>query len=771
MSFNRLSGLAVFGLCVSLLVGCDMSRYDPISPDKPSGSEKKPIPAGKGDPVTLYSCLIWNSDQIDKAYIPLETGVPADARSESGYFTFVQTGSLDGKSYLMPLLESGVKLPEWGYDNIIVYARDSSFRTVKIQVLLRPSEVEKLSSPTSSDINERLSFIFSHAVNPNVDAVGAIKVYPVLQEGVIKKHITVNSEHGQFFSQEHGSSIEEVTENHSYAYGLSGIMNLFTGNIGGSIKKSSYNRAEYEYIMGTKMFYASQGALRWNNITPLLCIDKNFNDLINNPGSDNYKKYEDTEAGIFALLQDYGSSIVCTASLGAYGEYIYSRKKNISQNSIAWDLKLGLEKYSKSSGNDTSSFPYLKALASLGVKVSADLDKVSPSRKKAFSAEFSTAHEYKRYLETNKTNVDVFVSGGNSLSVNVSNDLSAFNATDDCRNWIICSYLYSVSECDASSNPYPFKSISALVHDTTSVRGKLICDMLRPYKKDGRMTCKFYDMFELPEKQKATPVVLADFRCVLTPVSNGIYPYVGAPKPLMMEGPDGKARLYHALMTGPWTPNLEQIKMQGYVFDFSFNYSNAKKHDVNFYYALDYSDECEGLTDIIMVMDSQPAGYIRYPEDPSKGQTNGKRFIAVKLGNKSTPVEDKIKSVGLYNVECENVNCIMTATGGGEIPINYTPDEISDICRMWNGTPAEGNTYKFANKAEGGREVVKYYTPETGSEYICGAGFGNRNPVMNICWTKIPIKKRVSVDYINNDYPGYYPSEIHEPLVWEADMK
>lgn len=772
MSANCLSRLVAIGLCVSLIVGCDMSRYEAISlPDNPN-PEKKHIPVGTGDPVTLYNCLIWNSDSIDNACIPLETGIPAEAVSESGYFSFVQTCSLDGKSSLRPILEKDVRLPEWGYDNITVFARDSSFRTVKMQVLFRPSEVEKLSEPTSSDINERVSFIFSHAVNPNVDAVGAIKVYPVLQEGAIKKHITINSEHGQYFSQEHGSSIEEVTENHSHSYGLGGILGIFSGNIGGSIKKSSYNKSEYEYIMGTKIFYASQGALRWNNISPLLCIDKNFNDVINNPGSDNYKRYEDTEAGIFSLLQDYGSSIVCTASMGAYGEYVYSRKKNISQHSIAWDLKLGLEKYATPSVRDTSVFPYLKALASMGVKVDADLDKMNPAPEKDFSAEFSTANDYKKYLETNKTNVDVFVCGGNSLSVNVSNDLSAFNATDDCRNWIICSYLYEISERDQLSNPNPFRSVSALVQDSTSVRGKLICDMLRPYKnKDGRWTCKFYDMFEQPKKDEATPIVLADFRCVLTPVTNGIYPYVGAPKPMIMDGPDGKSRVYHALMTGPWTPNLDQIKMQGYVFDFSFNYSNKKKDDVNFYYALDYADECNGLTDIIMVMDSQPAGFVRYPEDPSRGQTNGKRFIAVKLGNKSTPVEDKIKSVGLYNVECENVNCIMTATGGGEIPINYTPDEISDICRMWNGTPAEGNTYKFANKAEGGREVVKYYTPETGSEYICGKGTAARQPVMNICWTKIPIKKRVGVEYINNTYPGYYPSEIHEPLVWDADMK
>lgn len=772
MSANCLSRLVAIGLCVSLIVGCDMSRYEAISlPDNPN-PEKKHIPVGTGDPVTLYNCLIWNSDSIDNACIPLETGIPAEAVSESGYFSFVQTSSLDGKSSLRPILEKDVKLPEWGYDNITVFARDSSFRTVKMQVLFRPSEVEKLSEPTSSDINERVSFIFSHAVNPNVDAVGAIKVYPVLQEGAIKKHITINSEHGQYFSQEHGSSIEEVTENHSHSYGLGGIIGIFSGNIGGSIKKSSYNKSEYEYIMGTKIFYASQGALRWNNISPLLCIDKNFNDVINNPGSDNYKRYEDTEAGIFSLLQDYGSSIVCTASMGAYGEYVYSRKKNISQHSIAWDLKLGLEKYATPSVRDTSVFPYLKTLASMGVKVDADLDKMNPAPEKDFSAEFSTANDYKKYLETNKTNVDVFVCGGNSLSVNVSNDLSAFNATDDCRNWIICSYLYEISERDQLSNPNPFRSVSALVQDSTSVRGKLICDMLRPYKnKDGRWTCKFYDMFEQPKKDEATPIVLADFRCVLTPVTNGIYPYVGAPKPMIMDGPDGKSRVYHALMTGPWTPNLDQIKMQGYVFDFSFNYSNKKKDDVNFYYALDYADECNGLTDIIMVMDSQPAGFVRYPEDPARGQTNGKRFIAVKLGNESTPVEDKIKAVGMYNVECDNVNCIMTATGGAEIPINYTANEINDICRIWNGEAAGNGTYKFSNKSEGGRDVVKFYTPETGSEYICGAGFGNRNPIMNLCWTKLPIKKRVGVEYINNTYPGYYPSEIHEPLVWDADMK
>ena len=131
MSANCLSRLVAIGLCVSLIVGCDMSRYEAISlPDNPN-PEKKHIPVGTGDPVTLYNCLIWNSDSIDNACIPLETGIPAEAVSESGYFSFVQTSSLDGKSSLRPILEKDVKLPEWGYDNITVFARDSSFRTVK----------------------------------------------------------------------------------------------------------------------------------------------------------------------------------------------------------------------------------------------------------------------------------------------------------------------------------------------------------------------------------------------------------------------------------------------------------------------------------------------------------------------------------------------------------------------------------------------------------------------------------------------------------------
>lgn len=808
MSTSRFTVILMTLLFANLIVGCDMSRFEPV--EKPVHKKDDPgipIPAGSGDPVTLYRCVVWNSDNVGRASIPLETEKPVDAVSEGGYFTFSQTTSVDGKSFLVPQFKEGAKIPELGYDNVYVFSKDSTYLTQKVRVILRPSEMEKLSPSSTTNTDERMSFIFSHAVNPNVDAVGAIKVYPVLQEGAIKSHITIDNDHGQYTSQEHGSSIKDVQESHNYSFGLGGtFLSLFAGNIGGSMKKTTHNRTEYEYIMGTKMFYASQGALRWNDIDPLLCIDKSFNDLINNPGSAIYKKYEDTEEGIFELLRDYGSSIVCTASLGAYGEYVYSRKKSISEQSIAWDLKVGLEMSKKAAGRDTSVFSYLRALQTLGVKVNTDLDKLSPPKSKKFSGEFSTEHDYKKYLETVKTNVDVFVCGGNSLTVNVTNDLSPFNATEDCSKWIICSYLYHMSDKDIQSNPNPFRSVSTLVYDTTSVRGKIICDLLKPYTKDNRQSCKFYDMFEQPKKQEPSEVVLADFRCVLSTKANGIYPNVGTPEPMIMTGPDGKERLYYATMTGPWTPNIEQLYMQGYVFDASFNESNKKKYNVNFYYALDYSDECYGLTDIrVLRKDMVPQGFVRHPEDICKGETNGSRFIGVKPGNADTPDKEKIRAVGIYNDEVyvsddekktrSYPNAILTATGGAEIPINYTVGEINDIRRIWNGTEKEVEEYIvpysqleepkiiksiktcFENKFEDGKPVVRFYCTDDVdennnilSDNVIGKGIGERTPVMSLCWTKLPITKRVSVSYMDFGIPGYYASEIHHPLIWEADM-
>lgn len=813
MSTRRFTVILMTLLFANLIVGCDMSRFEPVEKPVQEQEEEEPevqVPAGTGNPVTLYRCVVWNPDNIGSASIPLETEKPVDAVSAGGYFTFSQRASVDGNSVLVPQIKEGAKIPELGYDNVYVFAKDSSFLTQKVRIVLRPSEMEKLSATSTTNTDERMSFIFSHAVNPNVDAVGAIKVYPVLQEGALKGHITIDNNHGQYSSQEHGSTIEDVQESHNYSFGLGGtFLSLFSGNIGGSIKKSSHNRAEYEYIMGTKMFYASQGALRWNDIDPLMCIDKNFNDLINNPGSAIYKKYEDTEEGIFELLRDYGSSIVCTASLGAYGEYIYSRKKTISEQSIAWDLKAGLE-MSKKASPDTSIFSHLRALQTLGVKVDANVDKLSPPKSKKFSADFSTEHDYKQYLEATKTNVDVFVCGGNSLTVNVNNDLSPFNATEDCSKWIICSYLYHISDDDIESNPNPFRPVSALVYDPTSVRGKIICDLLKPYTKDNRQSCKFYDMFEQPQEQKPSDVVLADFRCVLTKSLNKDYPNVGSPEPIIMAGPDGKERLYFATMTSPWTPNQKQLFMQGYVFDASFNQSNAKTYNVNFYYALDYSDECFGITDARIINSQRvPPGFIRHPEDLTKGQTNQSRFIALKPGNADTPDSDKIRAIGIFNEETSNEvdseknlytypNSIMTATGGAEIPVNYTAAEIEDIRRIWNGYEKESvveipyydyttMTYQydtlktmvnhFASKFENEKPVVKFYNnndiDENGvmsSEVMGWTFWGSRKPVMHLCWTKLPITKRVSVSYMDFEIPGYYASEIHHPLIWEADM-
>ena len=146
MSTSRFAKILMVLFFAILFVGCDITGFDPV--EKPVQEKEDPgksVPAGSGDPVTLYRCVVWNSDNVGRASIPLETEKPVDAVSEGGYFTFSQTTSVDGKSFLVPQFKEGAKIPELGYDNVYVFSKDSTYLTQKVRVILRPSEMEKLS--------------------------------------------------------------------------------------------------------------------------------------------------------------------------------------------------------------------------------------------------------------------------------------------------------------------------------------------------------------------------------------------------------------------------------------------------------------------------------------------------------------------------------------------------------------------------------------------------------------------------------------------------
>lgn len=745
--------------------------------------------AHDNDPICLPTCLIWDNQNVSANSIPIVGTRAVTATDDHGYFTFIQKPDGNGGSKLIPTLRQGVTLPERCLDEVTIKT-NSGNQSKLLKIVLRNTgdtikRVMRGPSSTDNAVKARFAYCFAHAINPNIDIVGAVKVYPVLQENALQNLITLNNCRGEVeYHQEHGSDIREISDSHNYNFGLGGTYtNVFTGNLGVNYKSENKNHSEYEYITGTKTYTCRQGALQWNNmelkkngIVSLTYIDENFNKVLNDPTSPQYQRYEDTYEGIARLLKEYGSQLVCTATLGAYAEYRYSRKKSIAENSIAWDLKLSLSYTHKADSIPGSLLTNLRKLRELGINVTANTTDANNALKKGtIEGSFGTEQKFTDYLESNNTSIDVTMKGGSALVAGTDN-ISQFNATDDCSNWIITSYTYGTSE-DAQYNPQAFHSITELCGDTVTPngRGRIIADLLAPIKmEDGRTTCKFYrDYFEQPKEEEPTPIVVADFCCISTPAAHNQVPNSGDPKPLVMEGPDGKKRTYYALMTSPYSNHKN---MQGYVFESSWHHNFVQTTLNYWYYALDYVDQfdtskAKGIVDVQIHHPSDIAkGYIQRGDNTSKGiwGCTRDRYIYVKPGNADTKNSDLITAVGIFDAEKYesrekgNGHEIFASTGGAELAVNATEAEKADFARMWNGNtvPYDYPT-NMKNLTRNGQEIVKFHN----SDHLYAGGWITRSPILDICWSKMPLQRKMTFTYEKDK--GYVPSGIHQPLSWK----
>lgn len=528
--------------------------------------------------------------------------------------------------------------------------------------------VRDVASPTS--VSE---YAYNIGKGTNIFADLGNVTYPVLDFNTIAPQLSdnVNNVQQAIHFEIGGERYDETMSKMSVSVGLDGTSptintkHKFFFSAGATFGQESMDHRikNYEYYLGFYGKVMSEVKLNPDWLLPYeedgtlyTLLDPTINDALNNPGSPIYKNYPDTEEGMFALFDHYGTHVISKAAFGGTYIWMYGRKENAYEHSIGHDASAHVM-FKGTNGEPATTWvevyqkkhssPYISANG-VGSDYDYDYEEASAS----FERSMITGGDANTDIETWEQNF----------------------STEKPDKWVIVSYK-TLDDGDARLIPlYEF------VQDKSSDRYKMMTECWEKYEES-----KYVELYE-------DELVLADF---YMKKSGSQSHEKGEPESFVGTGPDGKKYVYFPMMANG---NFLYGDQRGYAVETNqdkFVEGDTKRCHY-WYYALGYDSECNGITDILFD-NKDHSGFTRRGNHANDGVSGliDNNYTYIKTGTSSTPTSDKIKAVGLYKHDKDvkyKPSLLMATSGGAEMKLPFENSEnIGNFESYWGATSESGH--------------------------------------------------------------------------------
>ncbi len=387
-------------------------------------------------------------------------------------------------------------------------------------------------------------------------------------------------------------------------------------------------------------------------------------DLLNNPKSSLYQRYDNSEQDIYKMYDRYGTHLLVGGIFGGAFSYMYSRKANCYFEEIGWSVAADIADKKASGPANNWMQSYLNTLSANGISLGAG------------GGEHSS--NYSEYLHAESK---FYITGGN-----LSTDYTAWDAsiTDDQDNLAIVSYASRNSNSDTRCYLIP---LYRLVTDID--RRNAMMQHLAGYIEHKK------------QKVDESKLVVADF--MMHSVEDGHkYPVTYR----KMEDPDGKERVYFPLVANLFVPNSDG----GFMLDTSSDdyIVGADNRDQLWWVALDFADECKALTHICFLSKEENAAlgnkYILRGESAERGialASIDPNYVGIKRVNEFGSSAGAITGVALSRRSDDGEYYVIASSPGTDMLKPYNEESSQkQFHRYWGSFNAYSHPpYKIGTQS------------------------------------------------------------------------
>ncbi len=437
------------------------------------------------------------------------------------------------------------------------------------------------------------------------------------------------------------------------------------------------------------------------------------------------------------FFDTWGTDVITQGSFGGHNVYIYGRKANAYESSLGMDASAKLKRMTPS----TAGSNWLEVYKNK----SSDY----------ISSEANVEYMTSEYEEASKTISAQFTTGG-ALAIN--DPQKWLDGFADASTWALTSYRISSTQTDEAVDClYPIENIIyhllCVYDDQFEEKSEADIALLQVAMRnyDSLVEAKQTYLSAHSYGQKtATPMVLADF--LMLNSANG---HKETRKQQVLQGPDGKYRIYRPLVANKNVPGKQ--KEGGYLETSSEDFINNvdDKTDQIWWVALDYQDECTPIKSICF-MDEGDKPDLPYEKRGNRADHDmnysaiDNHYVHIAYLQKSDEI-DPITGVAIVH-RCDKDGSdkrpykVIASSIGTDMLLPYNSEDNQEQFHYYWGA----NYKYYADDIRYGKEEAPYEigVMDMATEWDEGDGwFGNiANPGTNDNWlmpgiTRKPLKK------------------------------
>lgn len=627
----------------------------------------------------------------------------------------------DGKQYLVPRVLAPIQRPyevytgrvfniedPWQCRNIIIVIHDIREDAARMNRLRAATRASNEPNPMLSAYSEYLGRSTKCYLEPG-NSVENVLLYDRFFDAdgnYDRKTITLSSTNAtsEMFEYE-GKSFSEMMKNWSLNIGLSG--NKSAGkkpiNVSGSFKlgvsEKTVETESYEFYLNLYSIKKAEAKINMNRFE--------YEEGGNIPSKDLFALLnEDFVAAIFnydtryfkpeKFWENWGTDVITQGSFGGYNMYLYGRKENTYEHSVAVDAMASLKI------DNTQK----------EIKDWVDVWKAKNSNIGKYDLGFS--YNTSEYHKSSKAISVTMTKGGGNSYKDPDEWVKGF---DSHENWALIGYNISSDEKGGQVDRlYPIEDMAL--------------DMLYAYYMTFKDNLSEYDLkvfenakanidkliaakeaflqLKTVKEPKTQRLVLADFMMV----KGSDIKKKGQPEPFVRKDPtENYSDRY--LTYYPMMANTNAPCDHNYAFSASRgDYASAVHHDDQiFYYALAPENECQGIVDIVFEdsRSSCPDNSYARRGDNSRiwhGMLNKENYVYVKYYDENyNDPKDKITAVALVKkTNRPTSGDIYASSGGAERKPNFNATQLGKWENFWDKDEDSGPKLKYSKSVwfEGG---------------------------------------------------------------------
>lgn len=463
-----------FASALALMTSC--AEDSSWTSESVTGSPES-VMLSEGDLTFGYNSIITESDSLSCLRIPLNTTVPVTI-SCSKELNALKCVKIDGKYYLQVANPDQTRL---GVDEVTLTIENHPELTKRF--LLTVNDSETLTRAADQDsLKKRFADVFSLGQYIWLGPTEKHPSAPMLNADVLYNGLSDINDLRQIveldplqpvtydYRKSEGSSKEEHANNWSINAGVDNIPIGEAAQVGisASFSKKSASKHYFEYMTESKSALLATAQLTLGMMAIPACdtlwkrlISEQLDNVLNNPGSNLYKKFEENLNGACEIIDSYGSHLLTYCALGTNATLQFRKKTDMTKTSMEWAVKVTIDQQKEDLDNDTQD-------------AVAAAQYVNSQRNPHGSIGYEQSTE--DYLEEIEMEMGYTMVGGNVT------DITAFDQwkpTDNPYNW------FPVQFRDNSANRAILRAIYELCQDSTSVRYKTLYKAINEYNADS----------------------------------------------------------------------------------------------------------------------------------------------------------------------------------------------------------------------------------------------------------------------------------------------